>query len=150
MAEFTRTIVSRLRQFVGDRRHSKRQRVRLDLSLSLVSAMKSLNGPRKINWMNGHTSDVSANGLALIVPRITLGEHHLVGENRGLQLKLQLPGGPVEMQATPVRYERLEEDQDETGYLIAVKIVRMSDADRARFSTYVASLRENKAVNPGD
>ena len=98
--------------------------------------------------MDGYTQDLSANGLALIVPRITLGEHHLVGENRGLNLKLQLPGGPVEMQATPVRYERLEEDQSETGYLIAVKIVRMSDEDRARFSAYVATLRESKSTSP--
>jgi hypothetical protein len=144
MAEFTRTIVSRLRQFVGDRRHSKRQRARLNLSLSLISVTKSLNGARRINWMDGHTMDLSSNGMALVVPRITLGEHHLVGENRALNVKLQLPGGPVEMQVTPVRYERLEEDDGETGYLIAVKIVRMSDDDRARFSTHVAMLRESK------
>lgn len=92
--------------------------------------------------------DLSPNGLALVVPRITLGEHHLVGENRGLNLKLQLPAGPVEMQVTPVRYERLEEDQNETGYVIAAKIVRMADDDRARYSAYVASLRESKATSP--
>jgi len=97
--------------------------------------------------MDGYTQDLSSNGLALIVPRITLGEHHLVGENRGLNLKLQLPGGQVEMQATPVRYERLEEDQNETGYLIALKIVRMSDDDRARYSAYVATLRESKPTS---
>ena len=148
MAEFTRTIVSRLRQYVGDRRNSKRRRVRLSLSLSLVSATKGLNGTRRINWMDGHTQDLSPNGLALVVPRITLGEHHLVGENRGLNLKLHLPGGPVEMQATPVRYERLDEDQSETGYLIALKIVRMAVDDRARYSDYVASLRESKPVDP--
>ena len=141
MAEFTRTIVSRLRQYLGNRRHSKRQLVRLDLSLSLAPATKSLNGTRRISSMSGHTLDLSPNGLALIVPQITLGEHHLVGENRSLNVKLQLPGGPVEMQAAPVRYERLEEDQTETGYLIVVKIVGMSDDDRARFSEYVATLK---------
>ena len=141
MAEFTRTIVSRLRQYVGDRRHSKRRRVRLNLSVSLASATKSLNGTQRVNSMEGHTLDLSANGLALIVPQITLGEHHLVGENRSLDLKLQLPDGPVVMQAAPVRYERLEEDDNETGYLIAVKIVRMPDSDRARFSEYVATLQ---------
>lgn len=140
MAEFARTIVSRLRQYVGDRRHSKRQRVRLNLSLSLASATKNLNGTRRISSLEGFTVDVSANGLALIVPQITLGEHHLVGENRSLNLKLELPGGPVEIEASPVRYQRLEEDHAETGYLIAVKIVRMPDDDRARYSEYVANL----------
>ena len=148
MAEFARTIVARLRQYVGDRRHSKRQCVRLDFSLSLASATKSLNGTRRISSLDGHTLDLSANGLALVVPQITLGEHHLVGENRFLNLKLQLPDGQVEMQAAPVRYERLEEDQPETGYLIAVKIVSMPDDDRVRFSEYVATLRRSKTVSP--
>jgi hypothetical protein len=144
MAEYTRSIVSRLRQYLGDRRHSKRQNVRLNFSLSLASATKSLNGTRRIISMDGHTVDLSANGLALVVPKITLGEHHLVGENRSLNVRLQLPDGPVELQAAPVRYERLEEHRNETGYLIAVKIVRMPDGDRARFSEYVATLRKRK------
>src|SRR6185295_8979816 len=141
MAEFARTIVSRLRQYVGDRRHSTRQRVRLNLSLSLAPATKNLNGTRRINSLEGYTVDVSANGLAFIVPQITLGEHHLVGENRGLNVKLELPEGPVEIEASPVRYQRLEEDHAETGYLIAVKIIRMPDDDRARYSEFVANLR---------
>lgn len=145
MAELTRTIVSRLRQFVGDRRHSKRQKVRLAFSLSLSSKTKSLNGTKKINSMEGHTLDVSSNGLALIVPRITLGEHHLIGENRSLNIRLQLPDGPVELQATPVRYERLEDSRNEMGYLIAARIVGMPGADRSRFSEYVAALRKGNS-----
>lgn len=94
--------------------------------------------------MAGHTIDLSANGVALVVPRITLGDHHLVGENRGINLRIELPEGPVEMQTAPVRYERLEEHKLETGYLIAVKIVSMSADDRARFSEYVSSLRNSR------
>lgn len=145
MAEFTRTVLARLRQFVGHRRHSTRQRVRLDFSLSLSAAAQGLNGTRRISSLDGHTLDISANGLALIVPQITLAEHHLVGENRTLNVKLQLPDGPVEVVAAPVRYERLEEDQTETGYLIAVKIVSMPDDDRERLSRYVVALKEGAA-----
>jgi len=94
--------------------------------------------------MDGHTLDLSANGMALVVPAITLDEHHLVGENRGLKVQLELPTGPVEMQVRPVRYERLEEDKSETGYLIAVKIVGMSEKDRATYSEYVSTLLQRK------
>ncbi len=97
--------------------------------------------------MDGHTLDLSANGLALIVPHITLGEHHLVGENRLLSLKIELPDGQVELQAAPVRYERLEDDELETGYLIAAKIVSMPDDDRAKFSDYVAALQGSKRTS---
>ncbi len=140
MAEFTRALVSRLRQYMGDRRHSLRRSVRLNFRLSLASPAKHLNGNRKISSVDGHTLDVGQRGLALVVPAITLGEHHLVGVNRSLQVKLELPSGPVEMQVAPVRYERLDEHKTETGYLIGAKIVAMSDEDRAVFSEYLATL----------
>lgn len=94
--------------------------------------------------MNGHTLDMSETGMALIVPAICLGEHHLVGENRSLNVKLELPVGPVELQVKPVRYEALEGHESETGYLIGVKIDRMSEEDRARFTEYVSALAVRK------
>ena len=44
------------------------------------------------------------------------------------------------MQVMPLRYESLEEDKTETGYLIGAKIVEMSDDDRELFTQYVAGL----------
>jgi len=140
MAEFTRAVVSRVRQYVGDRRRSRRHPIRLKFVLSLVSLTKHLNGSRRVSSIEGHTLDISAHGLALIVPRITLGEHHLVGENRSFNLKLELPDGPVELQASPVRYERLDEDRNDTGYLIAVRIAGVPTDDMQRYSDFVTSL----------
>jgi hypothetical protein len=144
MAELTRAIVSHLRQFMGDRRHSKRHTVRLAFTLAMASPTKSLNGTRRISTIAGHTLDLSATGLALIVPAITLGEHHLVGENRSLSVKLELPEGPVEIQVAPVRYESLDEHKTETGYLIGVRIAEMTDEDRAKFAAYVSSLPQRR------
>ncbi|HEV7472675.1 MAG TPA: PilZ domain-containing protein [Pyrinomonadaceae bacterium] len=140
MPELARTIVSRLRRYMGDRRHSKRRSVSLPFSLSLIPASKPLNGTRRVSSIEGHTFDLGERGLALVVPAIRLDEHHLVGENRTLNVKLELPGGPVEMQVAPVRYESLEEHQTETGYLIGARIVAMAEEDRARFSAYLATL----------
>ena len=140
MAEFTRSILARLRQLVGDRRRSARHKVRLPFSLSLISLTKNRNGQQRVSSMNGHTFDLSQRGLGLIVPRITLGEHHLVGENRSLNLRLDLPVGPVEMKVLPVRYEALAEEGNESGYMIGVRIGEMSDEDNAKFNDYVATL----------
>lgn len=82
--------------------------------------------------------------MALIVPAIRLGEHHLVGENRSFNVKLEMPVGPIEMQVAPVRYETLEEHESETGYLIGVKIIDMRKEDRARFAKYVSTLLQRK------
>jgi hypothetical protein len=44
------------------------------------------------------------------------------------------------MLMAPVRYESLEEDQIESGYLIGARITEMNDNDRADFEAYVAKL----------
>jgi hypothetical protein len=90
--------------------------------------------------MEGHTSDVSTTGIGLIVPAIRIGEHYLVGEDRRLHLKLELPTGPVDLYVSPVRYESLEEDPEETGYVIGVRIIDMNEADRTRFHEYIRTL----------
>jgi hypothetical protein len=94
--------------------------------------------------MDGHTLDVSSNGLSLVLPKITLGEHHLIGENRSLNVKLELPVGPVEMLVMPVHYESLEDHETESGYLIGARIVGMPDEDRVKFAEYVSALSGRK------
>ena len=137
MSELPRRIVSQLRRFIGNRRHSKRVRTRLTFTLSLSDPRVSSNGSRRLPTLNGHTLDVSSTGLALIVPAIRIGEHYLAGADRELHVKLDLPGGPVEMKVVTVRYENLE---DGSGYLIGARILEISDADRASFEKYMATV----------
>ena len=134
MSELPRRIVSQLRRFIGNRRHSKRVRARLNFTLSLSDPRVGTNGSRRLPALNGHTMDVSLTGLALIVPAIRIGEHYLAGADRKLYVKLELPGGPVEMKVVTVRYENLD---DGSGYLIGARILEMSDAERKSFQNYV-------------
>ncbi len=140
MAELARSLVSQLRRFVGDRRHATRKKARLSFTLSLVGPAVKLNGSRQSAALKGHTLDVSMKGIALIVPTIILGEHHLIGENRKIKVQLELPKVAVEMQVVPIRYESLDEHKTETGYLIGAKIVEMAEPDRERFTKYVEGL----------
>jgi hypothetical protein len=135
MSELPRRIVSHLRRFIGNRRHSKRVRAQLSFTLSLTDPRTNTNGSRRLPSLNGQTLDVSATGLALIVPAIRIGEHYLAGSERKLHIKLELPSGPVELKVVAVRYESLE---DESGYLIGARIVEMSNPDRASFEKYVS------------
>lgn len=137
MSELPRRIVSQLRRFIGNRRRSKRVRVRLSFTLSLSDPRVNTNGSRRLPSLKGHTSDVSITGLALVVPAIRIGEHYLAGADRKLHVKLDLPSGPVEMMVVTVRYENLE---DGSGYLIGSRILEMSDADQASFQKYVANV----------
>lgn len=140
MSELPRRIVSQLRRFIGNRRGHKRVRARLNFTISLSDPRVNKNGSRRLPTLDGHTLDVSTTGLALIVPAIRIGEHYLAGSDRRVYLKLQLPSGPIEMKVATVRYEALEETDEETGYLIGARIVEMSDADRASFDKYLAQI----------
>jgi c-di-GMP-binding flagellar brake protein YcgR len=133
-------MVAQLRRFVGNRRMARRVRVRLDFTLSLQDPRANSNGFRKLPPLKGHTLDVSTTGLALIVPAIRIGEHYLAGTDRKLFLRLELRDSSVDMKLIPVRYESLEEDPDESGYLIGTHIDEMSETDRLKFQEFVKTL----------
>lgn len=137
MSELPRRLVSHLRRFIGNRRRVKRAHVRLNFTLRLGDQRTSSNGARRIPSLDGHTLDISSTGLGLVVPAIRIGGHYLAGTDRRLLIQLELPTGPVEMLLLPVRYESLEEDDDEQGYLIGAHIIEMSPPDRARFEDYL-------------
>jgi hypothetical protein len=139
MPELARSIAARLRRFIGDRRRAERCRLQLPFALFLLADRPS-SSATQTHSIEGHTLDVSATGLALIVPAIRIGDHYLAGEGRVLRIDLELPVGPIVIQATSVRYERLDEDENEKGYLIGVNISAMSDSDRARYHEYLGGF----------
>lgn len=136
MADLTRRIVARLRQLIGNRRYARRVEVRLPFQVSLAEAYVNPNGLRRLPSLSGSTLDISKTGLALVVPAIRIGEHYLAGDDRRLRLMLELPGGPIEMLVTSVRYESLG-DEAERSYLIGVQIVDLNDDDREGYEQYL-------------
>ncbi|HEY9503893.1 MAG TPA: PilZ domain-containing protein [Pyrinomonadaceae bacterium] len=147
MSELPRRIVSRLLRFIGNRRRSKRAQARLNFNLSLGDPRVNSNGSRRLPSLKGHTLDVSVTGLALVVPAIRIGEHYVAGVERRLHLNLELPTGPVQMTVAPVRYESLEEDANESGYVVGVRIMEMSDSDRAKFADYLKRLLHHRPLD---
>jgi hypothetical protein len=144
MPELIRSIASRLREFVGNRRRAPRYVTHLEaglaLSVSLPNAPKSTRIDGHPLRLAGYTRDISATGLALVVPSIRIGDKYVTSENRTLQITLKLPSGLIEVKATPVRYSPLDNEGADTGYLIGVQITNMSDEDRARFDDYLQTL----------
>jgi hypothetical protein len=144
MPELIRSIASRLREIVGNRRSAPRYLTHLEAGLALsISLPHAKPGSEKAGQslkVAGYTRDVSATGMALIVPTIRIGGQYITGENRTLEIVLKLPTDQITVKATPVRYSPLEDDATDTGYLIGVQIIWMSNEDRARFNAYLATL----------
>lgn len=137
MPELLRSIAGRLRQYVSDRRRSQRFRVRLAATVSLFDLQAATPWSKPVA---GHTRDVSENGLELVLPAIRVGDRYLVGQDQALSIILKLPAGNTRLYASPARYERLGEEQPDTGFLVGIRITGMDEKDRALFNEYLESL----------
>jgi hypothetical protein len=140
MPELLRSIASRLRGFVADRRRAPRHAVRLSAFASLLDATP---GAPPSAGLAGHTRDVSDSGLGLLLPAVHVGGRYLVGEGVTLRITLKLPTSSARLYGTPVRYERLEEQgQTDPVFLVGV---RLDDTgDRAAFADYLKNFKGNK------
>jgi PilZ domain-containing protein len=137
MSELTRTLASRLRHFLGDRRRAERFKVSLPVRVTRLAEPHSSSQPESIE---GQTVDLSSSGIAVILPAIRIAGHYLAGEDRKLELRLHLPTREVSIETKPVRYERLEDEETTLGYLIGMTITGMSEADREVYQSYLATL----------
>jgi hypothetical protein len=146
MPELMRSIITRLRSVVGNRRRAKRYQARLPLRISLLGVKQVAESavPRSLPQVEGYTRDLSETGLALVVQTIRIGDHYLTGSGRRLLVTLLHPAGPLAIEVVPVRYEQLDEDNTERGYLIGVRIEEINDADRARFIAYLQEQNEKQ------
>ncbi|HKR00269.1 MAG TPA: PilZ domain-containing protein [Pyrinomonadaceae bacterium] len=145
MPELIRSIAGRLRELVGNRRRAPRYVTHLEAGLALSISIPGSNAGGRSDGqllrVAGYTRDISASGLALIVPTIRIGGQYITGENRSLHITLKLPAGSITIHATPVRYSPLEGEGTDTGYLIGVQITGMSDEDRALFNEYIEKIK---------
>jgi hypothetical protein len=139
MPERLRTIASRLRELVGNRRRAPRRRVRLSVFVSLLDPTP---GAPPAGGVAGHTRDASESGLGVVLPVIRLGGRYLVGDGVTLRLTLKLDDKSVRLYGTPVRYERLdvgEDGQTDPGFLLGIRL--QEDGDRALFAEYLKGLK---------
>ena len=135
--------LARLRRYVGDRRRSPRRgarfAARLPLSVSQLSEAREFDAGQRYS-LSGVTRDRSARGLTLLLPAMRVGDRYLTVASGYLALRIETPSGPVCLLASPARFEHLPEGGEGFGYLLGVRIVKMSDADRATYYSYLRTL----------
>jgi DNA-binding response OmpR family regulator len=127
-----------------DRRHAARHKslraARLLFTVARHDLETSSNSEPDSLSVIGHTRDISANGLSLVVPGLHIRDAELFGTQGALQLTLSLPTGIVDIEATPVRYEWLSEESGNKSYLIGARISGIRDDERVRFDQYLSAL----------
>jgi len=123
-----------------DRRQSPRLdanlEARLEFSVLLREAESSEGGVQHLRAVAGHTVNISEAGLAVMLYAQNIDEQYLLGAEGSMAIELDLPNGlSIEIQATPVRYEKRDE-----GYLIGARISQMRERDRGLFREYLDEL----------
>jgi PilZ domain-containing protein len=126
-----------------DRRQSPRLeanlQARLEFSVLLREADVTESGVQHLRACAGHTVNISADGLAVVLHAQNIDEQYLLGTEGSMAIELDLPNGlSIEIQATPVRYEKLEE-----GYVIGARISAMSERNRELFEEYLEEIGED-------
>ena len=123
-----------------DRRQSPRLdanlQARLEFSVLLREAENPQTGVQHMRAVAGHTVNLSAIGLAVMLHAQNIDPQYLTGGENSMSIELDLPSGvSVEIEAMPVRYEKRED-----GYLIGARITKISERDRELYDEYLREL----------
>lgn len=103
-----------------------------------------LQMPVKNLSVSGETKDLSKTGIAFIIPSIRLREYYLVGENRLLNVELDLPDGKILMQIIGQRYEQVGQHISEARFLIGATIVKISEEARESYEHFLRHGKKRK------
>jgi hypothetical protein len=138
-----KTAIARLGRLVKGRRRILKRGDRFDARLHFIvtlAATRKDQARRATNGLPslvGFTRNLSETGLTLLLPSVRIGDAYITDAENCLEIKLELPLGPVVILAAPVRFEQLPKREAGCGYLLAVCIVSADGAERERYIAYV-------------
>jgi hypothetical protein len=140
-----RSYLARLREYVGDRRRSPRRGARFTArapaAVTILGAgaeypSAAASGPS----VEGETRDLGLSGLTVRVGRIRAGGQYLTDAELQLGVRLELPAGEVYLLAKAVRFEPAPEEGGGSGYLLGLRILKVTEDDFALYSGYLRTL----------
>jgi hypothetical protein len=132
------SVGARLRRFAKGRHRVLVRGERFDARLPfVVTFLSSRKGPQSRRSdkpaLLGFTRNLSETGMTLLLPSVRIGDAYLTDIERHLEIKLELPDGPLAIHTTPVRFEQLPRREAGCGYLLAVRIVDVLNDKRDRY-----------------
>ena len=85
----------------------------------------------------GETVDISRTGIAFLVPSIRLKEKYLVGQERHLNVEIDLPTGKVFMRVIGRRYEKVGVHISVERFLVGAHILDLKGDDRDNYEVFL-------------
>ncbi len=88
-------------------------------------------------FISGETVDLSETGIGFVVAAIRIKEKYLVGQERILNVEIDLAGKKVRMKVLGKRYERVAIHASTERYLVGAHITEMSPEDRQKYEYFM-------------
>jgi c-di-GMP-binding flagellar brake protein YcgR len=123
-----------------ERRRKPRFNAELPCDLAPGDAELHFPGDR----LECRTRDLSETGVGVVAGSIYVGYTCVVDEGSAIHVRLVLPGGEIEMEATSAHYIRLDSGAGEPVYLIGLRITSMSEEVRTLYKNYLEELSKSE------
>jgi hypothetical protein len=134
-----RELASRFSVTWFERRASVRKKFHVPVKVSFAPEKNphNIKCPVDESFISGETVDLSETGIGFIVSAIRIKEKYLVGQDRVLNVELELAGKKVRLQLLGKRYERVGIHSSTEKYLVGGVIVAMSADDRQKYEFFL-------------
>ena len=134
-----RELVSRFSRTITERRASVRRKFTVPVKVCFAPEKNKANLTMSCEeaFLAGETVDLSESGIGFIVSSIRIKEKYLAGQERLLNVELDLAGKRVRMQVMGMRYERVGIHVSTEKYLVGAAIVEMNEEDRDAYDHFL-------------
>lgn len=97
----------------------------------------------------GETVDLSRTGIAFVVSSIRVQEKYLVGQDRKLNVEIDLPTGRVEMQVVGKRYEKVGVHLSDEKFLIGANIIKLETDSNPVYDLFLRKGTRQQSTSSG-
>ena len=147
-----RSFVTKITGLIAQRSHAPRKKHASPVKLSFEPMSGAAIHTSAVDglYISGETVDLSKTGIAFMVSAIRVKDNYLVGQNRIVNVEIDLPRKKVRMQVIGRRYEREAIHESVERYTVGAEIVHMSEADRDAYNHFLRyGAKRRAAQNPG-
>jgi hypothetical protein len=123
---------------ISSRRAHRRRSIQFEVTLTLKNPFSLNTGPLGNGLtLVGRTRNIGEGGIAIVVSASNI-DRYLKRKDLPIDIKLRLPTGLVELQATPVHYKRFAASEGGLTYLIGSAFVNTEQLET--LLTFLRSL----------
>ena len=115
------------------RKHSAPIKLWFDADLNSERAQEAARAACII----GETIDFSRTGISFLVPSIRTKEKYLVGQERNINVEIDLPTGKVFLRVLGKRYKKVGSHSSTEKFLVGAQISSLSGADLDNFESFL-------------